>query len=433
MNDYFYILLQLQSLICSKMTTPKISPELLKETEEFALHVFAELDPNIYIYHNLLHTKEVVEAARMIGENGGLTPDELILVQIASWFHDLGYSRSYTAHEEESKAMAESFLREKGIDAEYIDLVTGCIEATRIPQTPRNRIEEVICDADMIHLSQSELLERTALLHIEKNKFRDEKVGFIKFLKESVEFLHQSFFTEFAQMNYQSARQANIQLIEQQMSLLRAEKKLGVTGGDFETAIDHLKNKNKLLQKKLKGKPIASRGVDTMFRSTARKQINLSAIADNKSNILITMNTLIISVVITVTVRRFDEYPYLLVPVLILIFSCLGSLVAAILSTRPIILKGSTTQEDLNQKRANLLFFGNFYKMMFSDYEKAMREMMADEEQLFGVMIMDQYSQGKVLAKKFRLLRIAYDIFMYGFILFTITFSVIMIIYSGQP
>jgi hypothetical protein len=329
--------------------------------------------------------------------------------------------------------MAESFLREKGIDAEYIDLVTGCIEATRIPQTPRNRIEEVICDADMIHLSQSELLERTALLHIEKNKFRDEKVGFIKFLKESVEFLHQSFFTEFAQMNYQSARQANIQLIEQQMSLLRAEKKLGVTGGDFETAIDHLKNKNKLLQKKLKGKPIASRGVDTMFRSTARKQINLSAIADNKSNILITMNTLIISVVITVTVRRFDEYPYLLVPVLILIFSCLGSLVAAILSTRPIILKGSTTQEDLNQKRANLLFFGNFYKMMFSDYEKAMREMMADEEQLFGVMIMDQYSQGKVLAKKFRLLRIAYDIFMYGFILFTITFSVIMIIYSGQP
>ncbi len=116
---------------------------------------------------------------------------------------------------------------------------------------------------------------------------------------------------------------------------------------------------------------------------------------------------------------------------MILIVACLSSLVAAILSTRPIILKGEFTEEDLQNKRVNLLFFGNFFNTLFKDYEKAVKEMMRDEDQVYSVMIMDQYSQGKVLAKKFKLLRIAYDIFMYGFILFIVTSTLAIIFYSG--
>jgi predicted metal-dependent HD superfamily phosphohydrolase len=413
------------------MTQSQINQGLLKEVEDYALHIFADLNAEVYIYHNLSHTKEVVEAARMIGEHSNIPENELMLVQVAAWFHDLGYTRSYSSHEEESKKMAAAFLQEKGIGKEQINLITGCIEATKTPQSPKNTLEEVLCDADMLHLAQSDLIERTMLLNIEKNKFREEKVDFIRFFKESIEFLKRSYFTEYAKNNLQPARDANIELVRKKLNLLRAELEMETSGMDYASLIGKLKKEKKSLSKKLQTKSLSNRGVDTMFRSTARKQINLSAIADNKSNILITMNTLIISVVITLFVRRFDEYPYLLIPVLILVFSCLASLVAAILATRPILLKGNVTQEDLNQKRANLLFFGNFYRMMFSDYEKAVREMMENEDQLYGVMIMDQYSQGKVLAKKFRLLRIAYDIFMYGFILFTITFTVIMILYSA--
>ncbi|NQU84982.1 MAG: phosphohydrolase, partial [Mariniphaga sp.] len=92
------------------------------------------------------------------------------------------------------------------------------------------------------------------------------------------------------------------------------------------------------------------------------------------------------------------------------------------LSTIPNISSGKFTKEDIKQNKVNLLFFGNFYKMNYEEYKWAVEELMKNDEFLYSTMIKDQYSLGKVLAKKYKLLRIAYNVFMYGLILSVIAF-----------
>jgi len=107
-----------------------------------------------------------------------------------------------------------------------------------------------------------------------------------------------------------------------------------------------------------------------------------------------------------------------------LVVTCLGSVTFAILSTRPSISKGQFTEEDIRNKKTNLLFFGNFYRMQLEDYQWGMNQMIKDKEYLYNTMMMDIYYLGVVLAKKYRFLRIAYTIFMYGLIVAVIAFAV---------
>ena len=187
--------------------------------------------------------------------------------------------------------------------------------------------------------------------------------------------------------------------------------------------LEQEKEKKLLEIKEKKAKPKGlSRGVESMFRNTARMQISLSSIADNKSNILISVNAIIMSITMTVLVTRFDEIPNIIIPTLIFLVFCLITIVFAILSTRPNISSGKFTKEDIKQNKVNLLFFGNFYKMELDDYEWAIGELMKNDDNLYSTMIKDQHSLGKVLAKKYKLLRIAYNVFMIGIIISVLAF-----------
>jgi hypothetical protein len=91
-------------------------------------------------------------------------------------------------------------------------------------------------------------------------------------------------------------------------------------------------------------------------------------------------------------------------------------MVFSILATRPAVPEGTFTDEDIRQKKVNLLFFGNFYRMDLPQYAAGMEKIMEDREFLYGTLIKDVYSQGVVLGRKYRLLRIAYNVFMFGII-----------------
>jgi nitrate reductase gamma subunit len=103
------------------------------------------------------------------------------------------------------------------------------------------------------------------------------------------------------------------------------------------------------------------------------------------------------------------------------------TIVFAILSTRPNISSGRFNKEDIKQNKVNLLFFGNFYNMELDDYEWAIGELMKNEDNLYSTMIKDQYFLGKVLAKKYKLLRIAYNVFMFGIIISVLAFMLAFI------
>ncbi len=160
-----------------------------------------------------------------------------------------------------------------------------------------------------------------------------------------------------------------------------------------------------------------SRGVDTMFRVTARNQINLNSIADNKSNILISVNAIIISIIITMLAGNIGNMSQDIFPILVFLLICLVTIIIAIMSTRPNLVNNKFTREDIKNKSVDLTFFGNFIKMNYDDYLKAVKDMMTDDEHLYSTLLKNQYELGKILAKKFRLVKLAYNVFMIGIII----------------
>lgn len=187
----------------------------------------------------------------------------------------------------------------------------------------------------------------------------------------------------------------------------------------LEKKISKLKQKAKE-EKELK----PTRGIETMFRTTSKNHMELSAIADNKANIMISINSIILSVLVSVLIRKLEEYPHMTIPAIMLTLVCLTTIVFAVLATRPNVTSGRFKHEDIINKKANLLFFGNFHRMKLEDYKWGMTEMLKDADYLYGSMIKDIYFLGAVLGKKYRLLRLSYTIFMFGFVLSILGFIV---------
>ena len=153
--------------------------------------------------------------------------------------------------------------------------------------------------------------------------------------------------------------------------------------------------------------------------------------ADNKANIMISINSIILSILMTVLTRKFDDYPNLIIPALFLTLTSLLTIVFAVLATRPNVSSGKFTSDDILNKRTNLLFFGNFHSMDLGDYEWGMKEMMKDKDYLYSSLIRDIYFLGIVLGKKYKLLRISYTVFMYGFVVSILSF--LMASFFMQP
>jgi len=169
---------------------------------------------------------------------------------------------------------------------------------------------------------------------------------------------------------------------------------------------------------------LISKGIQTMLRLASSNNLRLSEMADRKANILISVNAIIISVSISVLFRKFETDPFLVVPTIIFLTSSVITIVLSILATRPNITGGQFSKEDITTKKVNLLFFGNFYKASLEDFKWGMGIMMRDPEYLYGSLIKDVYYLGVVLGKKYKLLRIAYNIFMAGIVISVIAFTI---------
>ncbi len=380
-----------------------ITKELVKKTADFVEMYFQENLPESLVYHTIAHTKYVVEQATMLAEKAGLTKDEIYLIQICAWFHDIGYCISFENHEAESIKIAQDFLKKQGVNPTLIKKVEACILATKMPQQPQDIVSRIVCDADLAHLASADYFETAKKIRKERKNSFKKKISKRKFLKETLQFFKEhNYHTDTAKSLFESKKHQNQQEIENQLTMLEQEK-------------------NTKDKKKKKGNTYP-RGVESMFRNTARMQINLSSIADKKSNILISVNAIIISITTTLLVAQFEESPNIVIPSVVLLGFSLITIILAILSTRPNVSSGKFKRQDVQNNKANLLFFGNFYNMDFEEYEWAINEIMNDDKKLYSMIILDQYSLGKVLAKKYKLLRIAYNVFMVGIIVSVFVF-----------
>jgi hypothetical protein len=180
---------------------------------------------------------------------------------------------------------------------------------------------------------------------------------------------------------------------------------------------DDVKNPPVIAETKKSAASVKARGIQTMLRVMNDNHIEFSNMSDNKANILISVNAIIISIILTVMLRRLEVEPHLTLPTSLFLLTSLTTIILAILSTRPKVSTGLFKRDDILARKVNLMYFGNFHKSTAEDYEWGMREMMTDPEYLYSSMIKDVYQLGGVLAKKFRLVNIAYTIFMFGLII----------------
>lgn len=159
-----------------------------------------------------------------------------------------------------------------------------------------------------------------------------------------------------------------------------------------------------------------SKTVETMFRITSSNSQKLSEQADAKSNLLITVNSITASVLVTYIANRIGHDANMVVPLMLLLIVNMLTIAFAILATRPSIPKGSFTPRELAERKTNLLFFGNFYRMHFDDYCAGMMRVISNEDVLYKSLLQDLYCQGCVLGRKYRMLKISYTIFLWGMI-----------------
>lgn len=165
-------------------------------------------------------------------------------------------------------------------------------------------------------------------------------------------------------------------------------------------------------------------GISSFFRVLSNNLNHQNILADNKANIMIYINTVILSLLIGSSARNSEYWQNLFVPIIMLILTSLLTIVFAILATRPNFVPGIVTQDDLDKKKSNLFFFGNFTSLTLQDFEDSMLTILKDDDYLYRSILADLYGQGRVLKRKYLLLKYSYNIFLIGLVLSMIAFGI---------
>ncbi|MEH6765645.1 MAG: Pycsar system effector family protein [Aequorivita antarctica] len=376
---------------------------IVKKAEDFVSHLFEAKLSTINFYHNIEHTKRVVERITQLAEWEGCSYGEQTTLKIVAWLHDTGFVEKDEGHEEVSARIAADFLKSNQISNDEIELVKSLILVSRKNSIPNTKLEKITKDADCSHVASDYYFEVSNLLRQEFALKRHTTFTDLEWLEENKIFFEmQQFYTNAARLKWQPLKKLNER--------------------EIETKINKIKAKEEARSNSKK----TGRGVETMFRVTLKNHIELSAIADTKANILLSVNAIIISVALSNLVPKLDSVSnsFLVWPTLILMLFSVTSVVLSVLSTRPNISNVTVTKDMIKNKQTNILFFGNFHKMGLKDFEWGIDYLMENQDVLYNSLTKDLYYLGLVLERKYRLLRITYTVFMFGIVISALAFGI---------
>ncbi len=390
---------------------------IVEKTQEFTTELLSEkLSPD-YRYHNLKHTQRVVKSTRELIAAHDLNDKDNEILLLSAWLHDTGYTLGTDEHEQSSTGIANEFLTAQGYPDEDIKRVEQVILATKRYHEPDGLLEEIIRDADASHFAKKsyletceQLREELKLLGIADYSNKEWLDANLKMLKRE----HQ-YNTSYAIENWTEGKDKNIELI-------RKERK----------SMKKIAQKESLKARFKSESP--DRGIQTLFRVTLRNHLTLSDIADTKSNILLSVNAIILSVVLANLVPKLDNPTnfYLILPTSIFLLFTVCTMVLAVVATRPNVTRGEFSKDDVDQKRVNLLFFGNFHQMKLEEYEWAIKELLKDKDYVYSSLTKDLYFLGLVLNRKYKILRWTYTIFIIGIVVSVFAFWLSFTLYGSD-
>lgn len=383
---------------------------ILQKAKDYVEILFKDKLSSVYFYHNFIHTTYTVNKAEEILKHTPISEEDQEKVLLALWFHDTGYIECAQNHEEKGVEIMKDFLKKENYPEKDIEDIAKLILATKITYEPQNLLEKIVKDSDCSHFASHDyndisdaLRKEWELTNVRCFSNDEWNAGNLEMLKNK-----HKFYTEYAKTAWQPLKDKNIKKIEKKL-----EKE------------DEKESKKENSGNKKDKEPKSDRSVDTLFRVTLSNHTRLSDIADSKANILLSVNAIIISVCLSVLVPKLDapKNSHLIIPSFILLLSAVLTIIFAILSTKPNVTQAKFTLQDVADRKVNLLFFGNFNRMIFDDYHNAMNVLIKDRDYIYDSMVKDLYYLGKVLDRKYRLLSITYKIFMAGIIISVLSFG----------
>ncbi len=391
--------------------------DIIQKARHFASEILSKNLDASFLYHNLKHTQRVVKSVTELLEHHEVTDMENEVLLLAAWLHDTGYTKGIDNHEEQSCLVAKDFLEGQGYDKKGIDSVCSLIRCTKVDAVPNTLPEKILRDADASHFAKSSYLEISNTLREEWAEQGLRSFSDVEWLEENIKMFTQKhqYFTEYAKTNWQPGKDENLKR-------LKKERK----------TIKQIAKKEAIKSKYKNESP--DRGIQTLFRVTLKNHLTLSDIADTKANILLSVNAIIISVALSNLIPKLDNpsNAYLIYPTLIFIVFSVVSMIMAVMATRPNITSGKFSKNDVENKKVNLLFFGNFHKMSLDEYDWAMQELVKDKDYIYSSLTKDLYFLGLVLNRKYKILRWTYTVFMIGIIISVIAFGVAFRFFGPQ-
>lgn len=143
-----------------------------------------------FIYHDLTHTLDVYKSASILGKMANLGEHELLLLQTAALYHDVGLIYNLVGHEEKGIEVIKEVLPEFGYSFDDIEIISQMIAATKVPQSPKNKLEELMCDADLDYLGRDDFFLLASKLHLEWNRMKINEMAFDEWISIEKEFLN---------------------------------------------------------------------------------------------------------------------------------------------------------------------------------------------------------------------------------------------------
>ncbi len=398
---------------------------ILKLAEKHIHNLYAsENSSGNLLYHSEAHAREVVDKINEIAKQYDLSDQQLTALNLAGWFHDAGHLYTTpTDHEKKSVELAEQWMKENGVEQDIRDMVKELILATKLETPPKNIVEQIIKDADTYNFGTKEFKKTDKLLK-EEMRLRNFTTLLSNWKENKINTLqNHQFYTDYAKRVLNDAKEKNIEKARQKAEDTNWEN----TGATM--LMDEDKDKSKEAGKK---NNFITKGIQTMLRLNSENHMRLSEMADSKANILISVNAIIISLILSVLIRKIEVDTHLAIPTFLFLSTSVTTIVLAIIATRPKVTKGKFTREDVIHGKTNLLFFGNFYKASLEEYKWGVSMMMRDPNYLYGGLADDIYHLGVVLGRKYRLLSIAYNVFMIGILVSVAAFMIAMFLHKPE-
>jgi hypothetical protein len=392
---------------------------ILETARNYTAGLWSDQREKRWLYHNYAQAAGVVRHVELIGTQAMMSDDMLEIATLAGWFFNTGYLYDANQVAEKSALAAEFFLAEYRYDPEKIHRVHQCIITTLKGMHPKTQEAQLLNDAITAHDLVEQWPHRLGLLRAENETALGAKITDAEWLRTSFQALHEAvFFLPYSKEHFEP------KLSEHFLQAKNALELHIINGQNApEKAVKSSQNpSDDALFSQISGKKLRS-AIQTYFRSNYNNHIHLSAIADNKAHIMISVNSILLSVAISVlTYHTYtDRNPLLVLPIIIFLVTGLTSLIFAVLSSRPRIQTAAPSRE---KGKTNWMFFGNFVHLSVDEYEQEVDQLLRDGASLYGNMTRDTYYLGRVLDKKYRLLTISYNVFMMGFVATIVSYLV---------